>query len=74
MYATPSGRSPTIIVASKLPPPELGGLVEATLVMKRGRLEPVARIRRIIRLRYLARIFISREVARMAVKAYGNDA
>jgi len=44
------------------------------LVMKRGRLEPVARIRRIIRLRYLARIFISREVARMAVKAYGNDA
>jgi len=44
------------------------------LVMKRGRLKPVARIRRMIRLRYLVRIFISREFTRIAVKAYGNDA
>ncbi len=60
-------------MASTLLAPELGGLVEATSPMKKVSVEPIDRIRRIIRmrLRRLVRIFMSLEATIFVVKAYG---
>ena len=55
--------------------PELGGLVEATSLMKKVSVELIARVRTIIRIRLkrLVRIFISLEATIFAVKAYGQN-
>ena len=53
--------------------PGLGGLVEATSLMKKVSVEPIAKVRRIIwiRLKRLVRTFMSLEATIFAVKAYG---
>jgi len=61
-------------VANTPPDPELGGLAEATSPMKKVSVEPIARVRRIIRIRLkrLVRIFVSLKATTFVVKAYAR--